>query len=74
MQWPVEKFLSPCDQATGKTFLIDLYRRMATHPVKVDLQAVWGELGVSLSDDRVDLDPRAALATIRRNVIGRETP
>jgi hypothetical protein len=74
VQWPVEKFLSACDQATGKTVLIDLYRRMATHPVKIDLQAIWRELGVSLSDGRVDLDPRAPLAAIRRSMIDREIP
>lgn len=59
---------------SGKTVLIELYRRMATHPAKVDLQAIWRELGVSLSDGQVDLDPRAPLATIRRTRIGRETP
>ncbi len=41
VQWPVEKFLSACDKGTGKTVLTDLYRRMATHAVKVDLQAIW---------------------------------
>jgi len=72
VQWPVEKFLTACDHATGTTVLIDLYRRMATHPVTVDLQAIWRELGVSLSADRVDLDPRAPLAAIRRSMIGRQ--
>lgn len=74
VQWPVEKFLTACDHATGTTVLIDLYRRMATHPVKVDLQAIWRELGVSLSADQVDLDPRAPLAAIRRSMIGRQDP
>jgi hypothetical protein len=72
VQWPVEKFLSACDRATGTAVLTDLYRRMATHPVEVDLQSIWHELGVSLSDGRVDLDPGAPLAAIRRSMIGRE--
>jgi hypothetical protein len=74
VQWPVERFLTACDHATGTTVLIDLYRRMGTRPVNVDLQTVWRELGVSLSVDRVDLDPRAPLAPIRRSMIGRENP
>jgi predicted metalloprotease with PDZ domain len=74
VQWPVEKFLTACDQATGTTVLIDLYRRMATRPVNVDLQAIWRELGVTLSADRINLDPRAPLAAIRRSMIGREDP
>ena len=74
VQWPVERFLSACDHVTGTTVLTDLYRRMATHPVNVDLQRIWRELGVSLSDGRVDIDPRAPLEAIRRNMIGRENP
>jgi hypothetical protein len=74
VQWPVEKFLSACDHATGTTVLGDLYRQMATHPVNVDLPAIWRELGVSVSNGRVDLDPQAPLAAIRRNMIGRENP
>jgi hypothetical protein len=72
VQWPVEKFLMACDHATGTTVLIDLYRRMATRPVKVDLETIWRELGVSLSADRIDLDPRASLAAIRHSMVGRE--
>jgi hypothetical protein len=74
VRWPVERFLAACDHATGTTVLIDLYRRMATSPVNVDLPAIWRELGVSVSADRINLDPRAPMAAIRRGMIGRENP
>ena len=68
--WPVERFVSTCDRALGKPILTDLYHRMADRPVDVDLNALWRELGVSVSNGRVTFDDRAPLAAIRRRMIG----
>jgi hypothetical protein len=71
--WSVERFMSACDRAVGKPILTDLYHRMAARPVAVDLDGLWHELGIVVSNDRITFDDHAPLAAIRRRMIGPAT-
>jgi hypothetical protein len=64
--WPVERFMSAGDRALGRRILTDLYQRMAERPGEIDLPSLWSQLGVTATGDRVELDDRAPLASIRR--------
>lgn len=66
--WPVERFLSTGDAATGLSVLQDLYERMAMAPGSVDLAAMWRDLGVSPSGHTVKFDGGARLAYVRQAI------
>jgi len=64
--WSIEKTFATGDAATGTHVLEDLYRRMATTPVTIDLDALWKKLGVIRSgEDQVRFDDSAPDAAIR---------
>lgn len=67
--WPLERAIEIGDQATHGKTLIELYSRMASQPVQVDLPDLWKQLGVVSGDGRVTFDNRAALASIRRSIV-----
>jgi hypothetical protein len=56
------------DGATGTTVLADLYREMAGHPYRVDLDALFTKLGVRKAGDSVTFDDSAPQASIRRGI------
>jgi hypothetical protein len=56
------------DQATGTTVLTDLYQGWKDTPVSVNLDQLWGELGVRSGPRGVDFDNEAPLAQIRRAI------
>jgi hypothetical protein len=63
--WPVQRLLTTADAALGQTTLTALYDEMKDRPVRVDLPALWRELGVGdgmLRDD-------APLAALRRAIL-----
>lgn len=68
-RWTIERVLSAGDAATDGRALRDLYARMKGAPVKVDLDAIWRELGVSLQAGRVRYDDLAPLAAVRRRIV-----
>jgi hypothetical protein len=68
VRWPLAKTLETGDRATGLNVLGDLYARMATHPVRIDLADLWRRLGVRRVDGQVQLDDHAPLAEIRRAI------
>lgn len=53
------------DKATGTHVLTGLYADWKDKPVRVDLDALWRELGVSLAGDSVRFDDAAPLAALR---------
>jgi hypothetical protein len=64
----VEQVLSAADQATGTTVLSDLYNTWKSHPVSVDLNHLWLELGVQLGSGGIEFDSQAPLASIREAI------
>jgi len=67
-EWPVTRIFAVADKATGTTVLADLYAKMRAKPVAPDLDALWRELGISVSGGKVSFDGSAPLASIRRAI------
>ncbi len=67
-EWPVERIFSVGDKATGTTVLSDLYATMRAKPYAPDLDALWRELGISVTGGTVTFDDSAPLAPIRRAI------
>lgn len=57
--WPMDKLLSQIDEATEGSVLVDLWQAWRATPVEVDLDALWGELGIELRGGDVVLKPSA---------------
>jgi hypothetical protein len=67
-EWPVDRIFAIADKATGTTVLADLYAKMRARPVAPDLDALWRQLGISVSGGKVTFDDSAPLAPIRRAI------
>jgi hypothetical protein len=64
--WSIEKTFAAGDAGTGTHVLEQQYKRMASAPVAIDLDALWKKLGViRTGDDQVRLDDSAPEAAIR---------
>lgn len=71
-EWPIDRVFETGDLATHTHVLRDLYQAQKDAPVKVDLGALWRELGVSERHGVIEYDDAAPAAAIRRTfVIGR---
>ncbi len=57
------------DAAIGMDVLLPLYQKMKAEPHPVDLDALWGKLGVALQDGRIVYDDDAPLAEIREHLL-----
>ena len=62
--WTLDKALEEGDRAVGGTVLKDLRHRMGESPVTVDLDELWRQLGVKLSQGKVTYDDAAPFAKI----------
>ncbi len=67
--WPLARALALADRATGETVLAESYARMATHPVPVDLERLWRQLGIRRERGRVLMDPAPDKAALRRAIL-----
>ena len=63
--WELERALRAGDKAVGVPVLEELYAKMKDHPVSVDLDKLWQQLGVEHKDGTASFDERAPLAPIR---------
>lgn len=63
--WPLERALEIGDQVTDGSTLTELYGKMASKAVAVDLTRLWEELGVRRSGQGIALDDQAPWAAIR---------
>jgi len=68
VRWPLERALDAGDHAIGVPALRELHARMGSEPFPVDLDALFGDLGVTLVGGRAVLDDSAPLAAIRRSM------
>lgn len=68
--WSIQKTLAIGDAATGTTVLQDQYQRMRARPVRVDLERIWQQLGVSSeAAPGPQVDEKAPLAAIRTAIL-----
>jgi hypothetical protein len=68
VEWPIERVLKTGDAAVGANTLQNLYKQLGLHYMKVDLPALWKQLGVVWMDGRVTFDDSAPLAYVRRAI------
>lgn len=68
--WNIDRVIVTGDSATGVPVLRELYDEMKATPVKVDLPALWKELGVVRQGKSVTFDEHAPLSAIRRAITG----
>jgi hypothetical protein len=66
--WPISRILAIGDRETGTSTLHDLYTSWSTAPVAVDLQDLWGQLGVQVEGGEVTLNNSAPLARLRVSI------
>ena len=71
--WSVEQVIATADRAVGAPVLRDLYRKMATSPAPVDLDALWRSLGVRRDEGHISFDEAAPLAWVRRAITATES-
>jgi hypothetical protein len=68
MASPLEPLIEIGDRATGTRVLGTLYARMKDHGAPVDLDALWGALGVQPEGGTVRFDDAAPLAATRQAI------
>ena len=66
--WELSEAFKIGDRATGTTVLTDLYAKWKDAPVRVDLNALWKQLGITPDGKRVRLEDDAPLAAVRRAI------
>jgi hypothetical protein len=67
--WPLARALELCDRSAGETVLGPLAQKHARGGRRVDLEALWRELGVRATGDGVQLVNDAPLSAVRRAVL-----
>jgi hypothetical protein len=68
-RWPMTRVVEESDRASGSGVLAKLYSTHATHPVKVDLDNLFRDLGVSAHEGKVQFDDSAPLAAVRKAIV-----
>ena len=66
--WPIERAFKVGDDAVGVSVLVPLYREWKDKPVRVDLTALWQQLGVESEGRGVRTNDQAPLAAIRKAI------
>jgi hypothetical protein len=66
--WPIEKALRTGDRAVGVEVLMKLYGQMRDHPMQVDLDSLWKQLGVRIENGTAQFNDDAPLAGIRKSI------
>ncbi len=67
--WELTRAFEIGDRAVGVPVLSELYKKMKSAPVPVDLDALWKELGVKRPDGKTEFDDTAPLAPIRKAIM-----
>ncbi len=67
-RWELRRALEAGDRAVGVPALQELYAKMGSEPMDVDLETLFKKLGVDLRSGRVVFDNGAPLASIRRSI------
>lgn len=67
--WPLERALKVGDAAVGVSVLEDLHNQFKDTAGHIDLDALWRDLGIRLTDDGITLDDSAPLAEVRAAIM-----
>lgn len=67
-EWPIEHVFILGDQGTGTRVLETMYQQWRDAPVSIDLNLLWGQLGVRREDGQIIFDNHAPLALIRTSI------
>ena len=71
VNWTLDQVLAAGDKATGTTVLNDLHDELGPKPGRVDLDALWQQLGVKYKSGAVTFDDTAPWAKIRASITAR---
>ena len=66
--WPIEKALQTGDRAVGVEVLLKLYEQMRNHPMQVDLDSLWKQLGIRVENAAAQFNDNAPLAKTREAI------
>jgi hypothetical protein len=66
--WTIDRFLDTADHALDRPVLRPLYQQMALGRHEVDLERLWGALGVVRKGRELTFDDRAPEAAVRRGL------
>jgi len=72
--WSIEDAFKVGDEAVGASVLLPLYREWKDKPVRVDLAALWTDLGVVLGGGVLHYTEKAESANIRRAITKAQSP
>lgn len=67
--WPLSRALDIGSKATDGQTLLELYDRMGTRRLDIDLAALWNQLGVVSREGEIEFDNNAPLAAIRAAIL-----
>jgi hypothetical protein len=70
-RWDLEQVLAVGDEATGVPVLRELYAKLGSAAVEVDLDGLWRRLGVVPKGGTVTFDEGAELAWVRRGMVAK---
>lgn len=73
-RWELNRAFDAGDRAVGIPALAQLYAKMGSQPMDVDLKSLFRKLGVQLREGRVEFDDSAPLAAIRRSITDAHQP
>lgn len=65
IDWPIGRVLKTADKAVGLDVMNGLYERLRATPEKIDLEALWKDLGIEVADDGLRFHDDAPLAGAR---------
>ena len=68
-RWDLDRALAIGDEAVGADVLRPLRARLGARSERLDLDALWRSLGVSIQDGRVRYDDQAPRAPVRRAIV-----
>jgi hypothetical protein len=68
-RWSVSAYVERCDQALGAPLMAGFVERHVGKPVRIDLDALWRDLGVRFDGAAVTTDDAAPLAAIRKVIV-----
>lgn len=68
IRWDLDRVLTVAEEAIGAPVLRPLRRKLGDQPVRVDLEALWKSLGVSVRGEKVIYDDTAPLARMRQGI------
>ena len=71
VEWPIERILATADKTVGQDTMNALYERLRATPERVDLDAIWKQLGIEVTADGLRLHDDAPLSATRVAITAR---